>query len=115
VRDVTIYGEEFQNGTRGLKGALDRVLATRPSKGRSSTGLSASYRGRAALERRVRGPKKMEPSPVGTAEDDRVASSDVEEQLLSAASEPEKSGAPCFYYKLPAKTAGNHPFAPTLT
>src|SRR4051794_16991252 len=35
-------GEEIQNGTRGLKAASGWVGATRPSKGRSSTGLSAS-------------------------------------------------------------------------
>jgi hypothetical protein len=54
VRDVTIWVEEFQNGTQGLKASSDEMPATRPSKGRSSTALSASYRGRAALQRRVR-------------------------------------------------------------
>jgi len=40
VPDVTIRGARFQNGTRGLKAGSNRGLATRPWKGRSSTGLS---------------------------------------------------------------------------
>jgi len=39
----------------GPKGRLEVVTATRPSKGRSSTVLSGTCRGRAPLQRRVRG------------------------------------------------------------
>jgi hypothetical protein len=45
--------------------------ATRPSKGRSSTGLSASYRGKSGASAPRQGPKKMEASPAGTAETPR--------------------------------------------
>jgi len=42
VRDVTNRCGEFQNGTRGLKASSSSPHATRPSKGRSSTVLSAA-------------------------------------------------------------------------
>src|ERR1039458_8440531 len=49
----------------GPKGSFRLMPATRPSKGRSSTGFSASYRRRAALPSRGRGQRKRKRGPAG--------------------------------------------------